>query len=719
MARRRGDRRAGRRQTPGIAAALVAALLLGPAAGAASRYEIARYEAINRGLGAPPADVVRSSPAAAWRSFLSLAGAGKFDLAAHLLDLSETAPAQQPKIGVERAGQLYRLLLLLKAREDAVTTENEAGPTIGGQATNVVIAVRFERSGISGEVRLRHTVGAAPYELAWLFSRETVASVPFWFRVLVKGEPARGAEPLDIGLGPIPDGIQRGTPREAAAGLLAACQAGRFGLAAFYLDLGEIPPERQRAEGERLARRLMLTLQRTGWVDTDKLSNDPLGAPESGVPENEQLLGVVKVGHQPVELLLAHRFDAELGQVWTVSQETVAQIDRLYDAHGYGWLGDHAPVALFAVSLAELQLWQWLGILAGLLVSWFVSRHLGRWAVRLLRHLARRTVMQWDDAVALALDGPAGFLFWAGTLVLVARWLGLTPAAWVVARYLCKLLALVGVGWFLVRLVDDGARRVRETAKERNLVGFLPVAVRIVKALVVVMLGLAGLDVIGINVVAGLGALGIGGVALAFAAQKTLENLFGTAAIAGDRPFEVGDFIAIGQDTGTVEEIGFRSTRLRTVARTRVTVPNGVIAAGRIENYTARDRILYNPVLKLVYSASEAQLNAVIGGAKRLLESHPKVFQGEHRVRFAAFGNNALHIEVWCWIATRDFLEYTAVVEELNFALAAIVQRSGTAFAFPSPTVYMAAAEPAEPGAADGSGRNGAAAGTSRPNGSG
>ncbi len=110
-----------------------------------------------------------------------------------------------------------------------------------------------------------------------------------------------------------------------------------------------------------------------------------------------------------MELLLAHRFDAELGQVWTVSQDTVAQIDRLYAAHGYGWLGDHAPVALFSVSLAELQLWQWLGILAGLLVSWFVSRYLGRWAVRLLRHLARRTVMQWDDAVASALDGRPGF----------------------------------------------------------------------------------------------------------------------------------------------------------------------------------------------------------------------------------------------------------------------------------------------------------------------
>ena len=719
MARTHENRRDGARVAARFAA-LAAAVLLAPATGmAASRYEIARYDAINRGLGAPPAGVVRSSPAAAWRSFLSLAGAGKFDLAAHLLDLSETAPAEQAKVGAERAEQLYRLLKLLNVREDAVTTENEAGPTIGGQATNAVIAVRFERSGISGEVRLRHTAGAAPYELAWLFSRETVASVPFWFRVLVRGEPARGAEPLDVGLGPIPDGVQRGTPRAAAAGLLAACQAGRFDLASFYLDLGAIPPGRQRAEGERLARRLMLTLQRAGWIDPDKLSNDPLGVPESGVPENEQLLGVVKVGHQPVELLLAHRFDAELGQVWTVSRDTVAQIDRLYAAHGYGWLGDHAPVALFSVSLAGLQLWQWLGILAGLLVSRFVSRYLGRWAVRVLRRLARRTVMQWDDAVAIALDGPAGFLFWAGILVLVAQWLGLTPAAWVVARYICKLLALAGVGWFVVRLVDDGARRVRATARDRSLVGFLPVATRILKAFMVVLLGLAALDVIGVNVVAGLGALGIGGVALAFAAQKTLENLFGTAAIAGDRPFEVGDFVAIGEDTGTVEEIGFRSTRLRTVARTRVTVPNGVIAAGRIENYSARDRILYNPVLTLVYSTTEAQLAAVVEGVKGLLGSHPKVFQGEHRVRFAAFGENALRVEVWSWIATTEYAEYTGVVEELNFAIARIVRGAGSDFAFPSRTVYMAAAEPAGPGAAGGSGSDDTASGTARPSGSG
>jgi MscS family membrane protein len=682
------------RSHPSGALALLAVSAIACAApgAAAVRQEIVRREAINPGLGAPPAELVRNSPATAWRSFLTLAGAGKYEQAANLLDLSETAPALQRRVGAEAAEKLFRILQLLKAREDAVTTEDEAGPSIGGQPADVVVAMRFERSGITGEVRLRHTVGLAPYELAWLFSRETVASVPFWYRVLVKGEAPRGAEPLDVGLGTIPPEVHRGSPREAMAGFLTACQEGRFNLAAYYLDLGAFHPDRQLEEGARLARRLMLALQRTGWVEPEKLSTEPLGTPETGVPENQQLFAVVQVRHQPVELLLAHRSDAELGHVWTVSQDTVAEIDRLYEAHGYGWLGDHAPLALFAVSIADLQLWQWLGIFVGLLASWLVSRYLGRWAVRLLGRLTRRTLVSWDDAVAWALDGPMAVLLSAVILLLVARWLGLMPTAWAVARYISKLLVLVGLGWFLVRLVDAAARRVRETAKLGGQagLGFVPMASRVAKVVVVILMGLAALDVIGINVIAGLGALGIGAAAIAFAAQKTLENLFGTAAIASDRPFEVGDFVAIGQDTGTVEDIGFRSTRLRTLARTIVTIPNGLVASGRVENLSARDRIMYNPVLRLAYATTTAQLTYVVDEVNRLLLSHPKLFHGEQRVRFAAFGESALLVEVWCWVATRDFLEYTGVVEELNFAIAGIVERAGTSFAFPSRTVYMA-----------------------------
>jgi MscS family membrane protein len=681
-----------RRHPVRVAALLAAAALAAPHGAVAAQQEIARREAINPGLGALPTGAVRNSPTATWRSFLTLAQAGKFEQAASLLDLGEIAPAQQGKTGTEIAEKLYRVLQVFRARLDAVTTEDEAGPTAAGKPTNVVVAQRFERSGITGEVTLRHTLGLSPYELAWLFSRETVASVPFWYRVLVKGEAPRGAEPLDVGLGAIPSEVQRGTPREAVAGFLAACQEGRFDLASYYLDLGAIAPEHQRAEGAHLARRLMLILQRTGWVKLDALSDEPLGTSETGIPENQQLFAIVQVRQQPVELLLTHRSDAELGHVWTVSQETVAEIDGLYAAHGYGWLGDHAPLALFALSVADLQLAQWFVILVGLLASWLVSRYLARWVVRLLVRLARRTIVRWDDAVGWALNGPMTVLLSVLVMLIAARWLGLVPVGWTVVRYIAKLLALIGVGWFLVRLVDAGAEHVRETAKAGSQVGlgFLPVATRVAKIVVVLLIGLGVLDVMGINMIAGLGALGLTAAALAFAAQKTLENLFGTGAIASDRPFEVGDFVAIGEDKGTVEDIGLRSTRLRTLARTLVTIPNGLIAAGRVENYSARDSIMYNPVLALGYDTTRGQLTSVIEGINRLLRSHPKVVPETHRVRFAAFGESSLRVEIWCWTATRDYVEYTAIVEDLNFAIAEIVERTGTSFAFPTRTIRIA-----------------------------
>ena len=679
------------------AAALLAAVLLAAVYRAtAAPDEIIRREAINPGLGAPPADIVRSSPATAWRSFLTLAGAGKFDQAAHLLDLSGTTPVLQGKLGTETTERLYRVLQLLKARGDTVTTEDVAGPTIEGKPVNYVVALRFERSGIAGEVLLRHTQGVSGNELAWLFSRETVASVPFWYRVLVKGEAPRGAEPLDVGLGAIPSEVRRSTPREAVAGFLAACQEGRFDLASYYLDLGAIPSERQREEGAHLARRLMLILQRTGWVDIGKITDEPLGTPETGVPENQQLIAIVKGRNQPVELLLTHRSDAELGHVWTVSQDTVSQIDGLYAVHGYGWVGDHAPVVLFALSIADLQLAQWLVILVGLVASWLVSRFVARWVVRLFRHMARRTAVEWDDAVAWALNGPVTVLLSAFILLIAARWLGLAPVGWTVVRYIAKLILLFGFGWFLVRLVDAGAEHVRATAKAGSQagLGFLPVATRVAKTIIVILIGLGALDVFGINVIAGLGALGLTAAAIAFAAQKTLENLFGTAAIASDRPFEVGDFVTIGEDTGTVEDIGLRSTRLRTLKRTLVTIPNGLIATGRVENYSARDSILYNPVLALAFDTTRAQLGAVIEGIKGLLRTHPKVAQATHRVRFAAFGDSALRIEVWCWIETQNFVEYTGIVEELNFAIAEIVERAGTSFAYPTRTIHVSQGRP-------------------------
>jgi MscS family membrane protein len=218
---------------------------------------------------------------------------------------------------------------------------------------------------------------------------------------------------------------------------------------------------------------------------------------------------------------------------------------------------------------------------------------------------------------------------------------------------------------------------------------FVPLFARVIKIgvwamVVIVALGAAGVEVMGL--VAG---LGIGGLAVAFAAQKTIENFFGALAIAADRPFQKNNFVDIGGTKGTVEAVGLRSTRLRTSARTVVTIPNASIMTAKVENVSVRDRILFNPTIGLVYGSTRAQIELVVDELKKLLANHPKVFKDSFRVRMTGFGPSSIDIGILSWIDTTDYNEYTAVVEELNLDIMGIVEKAGTGFAFPSQTLYL------------------------------
>jgi MscS family membrane protein len=341
---------------------------------------------------------------------------------------------------------------------------------------------------------------------------------------------------------------------------------------------------------------------------------------------------------------------------------------------------------LFSVSFVGLQAWQWLTLLLAAGFGWLVSRGLARVIDRVLRNFARRTAARWDDEVVEAVDGPIGFLLWAGGMILASRWIGLTPDVQPVEHAIGKLLALVGVGWLMLRLVDATAVYLTRSAGAVNPVGvgFVPVTTRLAKVTVGLLFALAALDVIGVQVLAILTGLGLGGLAIAFAAQKTLENVFGTIAIAGDRLFQVGDYVTIGQDSGTIEDIGFRSTRLRTLARTVVSIPNGLVVAGRLENFTERDRILYNPTLKLAFSTTREQLTRILEDVRRLIESHEMVHPEGRRVRLRGFGESSFLVEVFCWVSTRDWERYLAVAEDLNLGVMAVVELAGASLAVPA-----------------------------------
>jgi len=371
----------------------------------------------------------------------------------------------------------------------------------------------------------------------------------------------------------------------------------------------------------------------------------------------------------------------------------VAAIDPLYEEYGFGWLGDRLPSVFFDVRVAGIALWQWTGLVLLLLLAWFVSLIVTPRLLAVLQHGARKTKTQWDDELVAALDGPARLGVIATVLFLTVPWLGLAGKAADTVGSIWKVLALLFLGWVLSRWVDIGLSVLGKSASARGnemAKNFLPIFGRVLKTGVWAVAIVAVLDSVGIRVMGLVAGLGIGGVAIAFAAQKTIENLFGSLAIAVDRPFQIGDFVRLGDHEGTVTEVGLRSTRLRTMDRTVISIPNGTLLSERVENYSARDRYRYRTTIGLLYDSSRAQIELVVDEIKKYLLGHPRVHHDDVRVRFARFGDSALEIDVQTWIHASGYHEFTGVAEELNFEILDIVERAGTGFAFPSQTIYMA-----------------------------
>jgi MscS family membrane protein len=490
--------------------------------------------------------------------------------------------------------------------------------------------------------------------------------------------------------------VERNTPRESVVGFLTAARSGDFDIAARYLDLRGIDPQNRTDRGPILARRLKIVLDNTVWVDVHKVSNRESGVLDDGLPVNQELLTDIETGSKTVPIRVAVVARAGGGHAWLFDRDTVAAIPDLYDAHGYGWLGDHLPGFFFTVRLFEVQLWQLLALAVLCAVGWGIAGVLTPPMVTALNRGVRKTTARWDDELASAVRGPFKIGLFAAVVFFGSRWLRLAEPVEQSLEVFWRLIAILLLGWLLSSWVSVGARMmVRAVSEEGGDLArsFIPLFARVIRIGVWAMVGVVALDAAGIEVMGLVAGLGIGGLAIAFAAQKTIENFFGALAIASDRPFQKGNFVDIGGTTGTVEAVGLRSTRLRSTARTVVTIPNGSVSTAKVENFSVRDRILFNPTIGLVYGSSRAQIELVIDEIKKLLARNETVWQQSSRVRMVGFGASSIDIGILCWIDTTDYHRYTAVVEELNLEIMQIVEEAGTGMAFPSQTLYLAREE--------------------------
>jgi len=256
--------------------------------------------------------------------------------------------------------------------------------------------------------------------------------------------------------------------------------------------------------------------------------------------------------------------------------------------------------------------------------------------------------------------------------------------------------ALAWIAWtgsILVAEVIIASPRVPEQSLNAHL---LRLAARIVASVAVIAIIFYVSSQLGAPLYGVVAGLGVGGIALALAAQNTIEHFIGSLNLFADRPVRVGDFCRYGEDPGPdwqrigiVESIGLRSTRIRGIDDSVTTIPNGDFSRMHLVNYSLRSRVLLKTVLGLRYETTDDQLRFVLATLRNMLLAHPRVVDEEPRVRFAGFGESGLNVEIRVKINTNDLNEFRAIREDIFLRVMRIVKDAGTGFAFPSRTVYQ------------------------------
>ena len=281
------------------------------------------------------------------------------------------------------------------------------------------------------------------------------------------------------------------------------------------------------------------------------------------------------------------------------------------------------------------------------------------------------------------------------SVVVFRALMGLVTPSALLRDYLIKLLLLLstlGFALLVMRIVDLLAAQVtgRLSPSERALSSsVLPLGVRLVRIVIFLLAILVVLASWGYNTNAILAGLGVGGLAVALAAQKTLENLFGAISLVSDRPVLVGDYCLFGSQSGIIEDIGLRSTRIRTLDRTVVTIPNSSFSTMTIENFSRRDRMWFHPTMSLRRDTTPAKVRVMMDAIAVVLQNHPMVQTGGVPVRFTKITDQSLILEIFAYVATADFDVYLKVQSELLLKLLEASEEQGVRFAVPMAETHL------------------------------
>jgi MscS family membrane protein len=495
-------------------------------------------------------------------------------------------------------------------------------------------------------------------------------------------EAQRPAEPQVAYVDP----LGRSSPQETVFGFVKSASQGDYEQALQYLDT-----KMTGLAAERLVVRLLTILERGFSGKLAMLSNKPEGTPDDNLPPSKERVGTVKTPSGSLDILLEKVQRGNNPPVWLFSAETLARVPEIYRELNVRVLADYLPKILVRSWFLWFPLWQWILIL--LLIP--LSYGLSILAIRLLTPLfllsLRGIFKVRADHHVVRLTGPMRILIFALAIWGISLYSRsvITSFFW---TYLALTLTVIGATWLCVRVIDVifKLKQRQWVVTSSDKISIMQLGRKLSKITAVIVGTLVIFYIAGINLAAVLTGLGIGGIAIAFAAQKTLENLFGGIMIISDQPVRVGDFCRAGDYLGTVENIGLRSTRIRTLKRTVVSIPNGQLALMSLENFAMRDKTWFHHTLHLRYETTSDQLRYILAGIRKMLYGHSKVESASARIRFVRIGDSSLDLEVFAYVLEADYEAFLPIQEDLLLRIMDIIEASGSGFALPSQTTYLA-----------------------------
>ncbi len=465
------------------------------------------------------------------------------------------------------------------------------------------------------------------------------------------------------------------------------------------LNTSELPDVGRRGTVDLYADYVEQVLNRIGYVYLQEIPDDP----NSREP-------YLYFQHPEGDIVVAP-FATDKGVQWQFTPGTLRSIRRVFAAiddlplsEPLSAIDSHDPFFLARSHIRStlpvllepwgpMEGWQWLalagtvaaalgmGALAGRGARWIVpSRAIGAEAGQ-----ATDKVVLWIIRISIgAVVG--GMVLLIGTLVF--GWPGAVAALATTIGLMLIMCGTVPIAWeTLTRAANTYQARHGVAGRSDTLLSLTTGFARILLVVIAVVLLANALGVPYQGVIAG---LGIGGLAVALAIQPLLQNFLSGFMLYADRPIAVGDFCRFGDKLGTVEHVGVRSTQVRSLDRTVITIPNAQFADLQLENYSRRDRIWLKATLQLRYETSPDQLRYILVELRKLLITHPKILSDPLRVRLIGFGAYSLDVEMYAYVATQDFDEFVAIREDILLRTMKLMEEAGVQFAFPSSVEYRA-----------------------------